>query len=79
MARMSQKQMILEHLKSGDSITPADALREYGCMRLAAVIHLLREDHDINTHEEHAVNRFGRKISFARYRMALPKNNEVQA
>ena len=34
----SQYDMILKHLKRGDSITPLDALDKYGCFRLAAVI-----------------------------------------
>lgn len=33
---------ILEHLKSGESITPLDALRMFGCFRLGARIWDLR-------------------------------------
>jgi hypothetical protein len=39
--KLTQKQMILDHLKY-DPITPLEALTRYGCMRLAAVIHILR-------------------------------------
>ena len=40
----SQKSKILKHLQEGMSITPIEALRDYGCFRLAAIIHVLRED-----------------------------------
>ena len=39
---MSQNQEILKHLKEGKTITPLDALREFGCFRLAARIYDLR-------------------------------------
>ena len=46
--RMTQEQMVLNHLKEGKSITPIDALNLYGCFRLSAVIFRLKEDgHDI--------------------------------
>ena len=48
--RLSQKDQVLADLKKGKKITPLDALRDYGCFRLAAVIHALRkEEHIINT------------------------------
>ena len=41
---------VLSHLKSGKSITPLEALREYGCFRLGARICDLRKDgHTIQT------------------------------
>ena len=47
---MSQSDAILEHLKAGNSITPVDALRDFGCFRLAARIDDLRQrGHDIET------------------------------
>ena len=47
---MTQNDMIKAHLQSGKSITPLDALREYGCFRLAARISDLRaEGLDIKT------------------------------
>lgn len=41
---MTQNDMIRTHLQSGKSITPLDALREYGCFRLAARIADLRAE-----------------------------------
>ena len=46
----SQKQLILEHMQNGHKITPIDALKLYGCFRLANVIFELRnEGYDIAT------------------------------
>lgn len=43
------KQMILEHLKSGKSITPLEALTEYNCLSLAQRVYdLSREGYSIN-------------------------------
>ena len=45
---MSQNEVILEHLKSGHSITPIDALHLFGCFRLGARCYdLKREGHHI--------------------------------
>lgn len=35
---MTQNEAILNHLKSGKSITPIEALNKYGCFRLASRI-----------------------------------------
>lgn len=40
---MSQSQQILRHLKAGHRITPLDALKRFGCMRLGARIYDLRQ------------------------------------
>ena len=40
---MSQTDAIREHLLTGRSITPLEALRQYGCMRLGARIEELRK------------------------------------
>lgn len=46
----SQNKQILAHLKQGWSITPAEAYERFGCLRLAARIHNLKEDNlDIST------------------------------
>ena len=41
---MSQIDNIRAHLGSGKAITPMQALRLYGCFRLAAVIFKLKEE-----------------------------------
>ena len=40
---MSQSDLILKSLKSGERITPIDALNKFGCFRLSARIHDLRD------------------------------------
>jgi len=47
---MTQTETILAHLQAGGSITPIDALRDYGCFRLAARIKDIRDEgHDVQT------------------------------
>lgn len=65
---MTQSERILRHLNDYGSITALDALKEYGCMRLGARIwDLKREGYDIRTTFETSRNRYGEKISYARY------------
>ena len=40
----SQKKKILKHLVKGFSITPLEALKSYGCFRLAAVVFKLKNE-----------------------------------
>lgn len=40
----SKKIMVLNRLVLGSSITPLQALEDFGCFRLASAIHDLRED-----------------------------------
>jgi hypothetical protein len=47
---MSQAQEILQHMKQGNSLTPAEALHKFGCFRLAARVDDLRKaGHDVKT------------------------------
>lgn len=62
----TQLEMVLEHLMTGQAITPLDALHNYGCFRLAAVVHNLR-DMGINVVSEMVSN--GEK-RFASYELA---------
>lgn len=66
---MTQNQMILEHLKSGKTITGKEAMELYGCMRLSARIHDLRErGYKIYSQKVTQMNRFGKMVSFDRYK-----------
>lgn len=40
---MTQESAILDWLKAGYSLTPLEALEQFGCLRLGARIHALRE------------------------------------
>jgi len=64
MSPSSQNSKILTRIKTGKTITPIDALRWYGCFRLAARIFELRQmGHDIEKEIEdgHAVYWLPRK------------------
>ena len=50
MKKMTKKDKVLAHLMNGQSITPMEALTEYGSFRLGAIIFDLRaEGHKIDT------------------------------
>lgn len=66
---MSQEKRILAHLKSGRTLTPLEALRLYGCLRLGARILDLRDKgHNIVTQ---MVEVGGKRV--ARYSLATKK------
>nr|WP_294525791.1 helix-turn-helix domain-containing protein [uncultured Rhodopila sp.] len=49
--KVTQSAAILRHLRRNPSITPLDALRHYGCLRLGARIWDLRQaGHRIGSH-----------------------------
>ena len=67
---MTQAEMVLRYMEDCGSITPLDALREFGCMRLGARIYdLKRRGHEIEKDTVTAKNRYGKNVSFARYRL----------
>ncbi len=66
----SQCNKVLHFIETEGSITPLDALREFGCMRLASrVSDLKRKGYPIIREMETAKNRYGEPIRYARYRM----------
>ena len=67
---MNQKKMIFDYLKKYGSITPAEALDMFGCMRLSARIYELRADGcDIVAEVVGGVNRYGKRVYFTRYKL----------
>ena len=65
---MTQKKMILKHLQDYGSIEPLEALGDYGIYRLASRISELRDaGYKITTEKVQKLNRFGKKIQFAKY------------
>ena len=44
MKTSTQKKCILEYLQTGKTLTPLEALDKFGCFRLGARIHELREE-----------------------------------
>lgn len=67
---LAQKKKIAVYLLAGNTLTQMDALRMFGCFRLASRINDLRnEGYDIAT--ERVVTSNGKRV--ARYRMAEVK------
>ena len=63
---MSCKQRILQHLQAGNSLTPLEAMCEYGTIRLGAYIHELRkEGHSIRTDIKRSFN----NKTYAQYKL----------
>lgn len=77
---MTQNEKILNHLQTVGSITPIDALREYGIMRLASRISDLKRDgYPISVKMETAKNRNGEPVRYARYSLGGMDNGNFKA
>lgn len=68
---MTQKQMILQYMEDFGSISTMESFADLGVTRLASRIHELIEDGiPIQKEMEHGKNRYGKQISYMRYRRA---------
>ncbi|MBU1308795.1 MAG: helix-turn-helix domain-containing protein [Gammaproteobacteria bacterium] len=68
---MTQEDRVLNHLMQGRTITPFQALNEYGSLRLGAIIYDLKhKGHNIINEWEHNQDTGKR---YARYRL-MPKD-----
>ena len=66
---MTQKDMVLQYMLDNGSISQWEAMRDIGCLRLSARINDLRKaGHRIITVMETRPNRYGKPVSYARYR-----------
>ncbi len=66
--KASQCERILSYIEEKGSITQLDALREFGCMRLASRISdLKKQGVCIKRTMESSKNRYGETVSYARY------------
>lgn len=64
----TQCDRIMQYMHQYGSITALDAMREFGCMRLAARINDLRKrDIKIRSVPQVSINRYGDKVSISRY------------
>lgn len=71
---MTHCDQILAHLREGKTITDGEARAMFGCNRLAARIHDLRQrGHNIKDETITVKNRIGKDCRVARYSLALPK------
>ena len=66
--KVSQCERIVQYIEENGSITQLDALREFGCMRLASRISdLKRQGIPVRRTMETSKNRYGESICYARY------------
>ena len=71
MRKAGHKERVLKYMLDFGSITHADAFNDLGVARLAAVICDLRKDgYRIVTNNEQSKNRYGDKVTYARYSLA---------
>lgn len=75
---MTQREMIIEHLKAHGKITPKEALEQYGVMRLGARIWDIQNKDGIviETAMKRTKNRFGKTVYFAEY--SLPEKGAIE-
>lgn len=67
---MTQKDRVLKYMQDFGKITPLDAIREFGCLRLSArIFDLKRDGHNIISETETSKNRYGDSVSYAVYRL----------
>ena len=65
---MTQTEKIIEYIQENGSITPLDALKEIGCMRLASrMCDIKKMGYAVNKKMETAANRNGERVMYARY------------
>ena len=68
MGKQTHEKMILDYMRKHGSITAMDAIRDFGCMRLASLVSDLRWDgYNIETVMESGKNRQGETVRYARY------------
>lgn len=66
--RLTQCKRILQYISETGSITQMDALREFGCMRLASrMCDIKKMGYTVEKKMEKSKNRYGEPISYARY------------
>lgn len=75
----TQQDRVLKYIRDFGSITRAEAMSEIGVANLPAVIDILRhrKGHDIETLEIESKNRYGQKITYAKYVFGNKENMEV--
>lgn len=67
-ATMTQCEKILQYIEETGSITPLDALREFGCMRLASrMCDIKKMGYAVKKEMETGKNRNGEPVHYARY------------
>ena len=75
MAKMTQCERILRHMKDCGPIDPMTAIKEYGCMRLSARINDLKGmGYPIRTKRVTNKNRYGESTNYCVYSLIEEEN-----
>lgn len=65
---MTQCEKILRYIEENGSITPLDAMQEFGCMRLASrMCDIKKMGYPVRVKIESSKNRNGEPVRYARY------------
>lgn len=66
---MNKTKAVLMHLEEFGTITPWEAIKEYGATRLSAIIYNLRHKYnlDIETENVDFTDRYGHRANYAKY------------
>ena len=68
---MTQKERIIKYLEDFGSITPLEAMKDLGIMRLSArICELIEKGYPIIRETESSKNRYGQTTHYARYRFS---------
>lgn len=70
MHKATQEEQILDYIVEFGSITPLEALRDLGVMRLASRISTLRKTYPIRVEMVGDTNRRGDRVHYARYSLS---------
>lgn len=74
---MTQQRRILEYLKTGRTLTNADAVRLFHAYRLGGQIHeLIKKGHNIVCEMEYTTNEYGDPCKYGVYRYIGEFENE---
>ena len=74
MKRETQRAKVKRWLLNDKTLTPIEALEMFGCFRLAAIVHNLRDEDNMNIHTELVTNKYGTK--YARYNLVKSSVND---
>jgi len=71
----TQADIVTTHLENFEFITPKEAIDEYGIYRLAAVIHRMKKNTDVNFESINVAtkNRYGHDCNYSKYKLVKPE------
>lgn len=75
MGRITQKEIILNHLKENRTITSYESFDLYGILDLQKIINVLKKSHKIESEWVHTKNRYGNKVKFKKYYLNFMQEN----